>query len=75
MIFHEFTLGDVEDPEIYAAGPLYAWQNTEKGQWVLEHFKDTAYRIGVDQNSFGYKVTVYGNLSQQDATYFTLKYQ
>jgi hypothetical protein len=31
MIFHEFTLGDVEDPEIYAAQPLCEWQTTEMG--------------------------------------------
>lgn len=75
MIFHEFNLGDVEDPEIYAAGPLYEWQQTEKGQWVMQHCPDPTYRVMVDPNNFGYKVAIYGELSQKDATYFTLKYQ
>jgi hypothetical protein len=25
-------MGDVEDPELYAAQPLYEWQQTEQGQ-------------------------------------------
>jgi hypothetical protein len=75
MIFHEFTLGDVEDPEVYAASPLYEWQQTEMGKWVMEHCADPTYKVMVDQNTFGYKVTIYGNLSAENAIYFTLKYR
>ena len=32
MIFHQFNLGDVEDPDIYAAQPIWEWQQTEKGK-------------------------------------------
>ena len=75
MIFHEFNLGDVEDPEIYAATPLCDWQNSEQGQWIMQHCLDPKYRVIVDQNTFGYKVTIYGDLLPADATYFTLKYR
>ena len=75
MIFHELTLGDVEDPTICAAGPLSEWQKTEIGQWVMQHCASPTYRIMVDQNTFGYKVTIYGELSEEDSTYFTLKYR
>ena len=37
---HTFNMGDVEDPEIYAAGPLFEWQNTENGKWVMENAVD-----------------------------------
>ncbi len=40
---HEFTIGDVDDPEIYAAQPIWEWQNTERGQWVMEN----AYEIPI----------------------------
>lgn len=75
MIFHEFLLGDVEDPEIYAAGPLYDWQQTEMGEWVMKHCHDPTYRIIADHTTWGFKVTVYGELSKEDETYFTLKYK
>jgi len=35
---YEFPMGDTEDPEIFAAEPLYRWEKeTEQGQWVMEH--------------------------------------
>lgn len=75
MIFHSFTLSDVEDPEIYAAGPLYDWQQTEKGKWVMAHCTTPAYKIMMDQNNWGYRVVIYGELSDEDTTYYTLKYE
>jgi hypothetical protein len=33
MILHEFTMGDVEDPYLYAAFPISEWQATEHGKW------------------------------------------
>jgi hypothetical protein len=75
MIFHKFTLGDVEDPEIYAAGPILDWQKSEMGTWVMEHCTDASFRISSDFDTYGYQVVIYGNLSDEDATYFTLKYK
>jgi hypothetical protein len=75
MIFYEFTLGDVEDPEIYAAQPLCEWQTTEMGEWVMKHCPDPTYQISVDPHTWGYKVIIHGKLTAEDATYFTLKYK
>jgi hypothetical protein len=75
MIFHEFNIGDVEDPEIYAGHPLWEWQQTEAGKWVMQHCSNPTYKTMIDQNTYGYKVIIYGDLSAEDATYFTLKYR
>lgn len=75
MIFHSFTMGDCEDPEIYAAHPLYEWQQTEMGAWVMKHCPSPTYQIGPDLDSWGYRVTIHGELSVEDATFFTLKYK
>jgi hypothetical protein len=45
---HEFNLGDVEDPDLYAAEPIMAWQNTEAGQWVMQHSNDTVWQRNND---------------------------
>ena len=37
VVVHEFPMGDVEDPDLYAAQPLWDWQNSEAGAWVMEH--------------------------------------
>ena len=31
IIFREFNLGDVEDPQLYAAFPLSEWEKSEEG--------------------------------------------
>jgi len=73
---HEFNMGDVEDPDLYAAGPLYDWQQTEAGQWVMEHSEDTPFwhRI-VNPDIFGWTYYIIARLSEQDHTYWALKWQ
>ena len=75
MILHQFSLGDVEDPDIYAAQPLWEWQQTEKGKWVMEHGHGLTYTIQPSFVTYGYTVTVVGDLNPEDKTYFTLKYK
>ena len=74
-VIGRLTLGDVEDPEIYAAGPLMEWQNSEKGQWCMENCIDAPYySIMQDYNSWGYTIKIVGDLTEQDYTYFTLRW-
>jgi hypothetical protein len=75
MIFHTFNLGDVEDPDIYVASPLFEWQQTEKGQWVMQHGQELTYNINPDMHTLGYKVTIRGCLTPEDEVYYTLKYK
>lgn len=75
MIFYEFTLGDVADPDIYAAGPIYDWQKTEHGQWVIKHSYNLSYNLYPDFSNFGYKVSITGFLNSEDKIYYTLKYR
>jgi hypothetical protein len=37
VVVHNFPMGDVEDPDLYAASPLYEWQQSEAGAWVMAH--------------------------------------
>jgi len=56
MILHEFTMGDVEDPYLYAAFPISEWQETEMGKWVMENIEGEAtFHVTADQNTFGYR--------------------
>jgi hypothetical protein len=67
-------MGDVEDPELYAAQPLYEWQQTEQGQWVIENCSDPQYIIRADVNTFGQRVIVYGEVKDQLATEYLLRW-
>ena len=37
VCLHSFSMGDVEDPYLYAGFPIHEWQQTEHGKWVMEH--------------------------------------
>jgi len=72
---HEFNMGDVEDPDLYAGEPLYQWQQTEAGQWVMEHAVDKPFwHRHINPYTFGWTYYIIARLSEQDQTYWTLKY-
>lgn len=73
---HEFTIGDVEDPDIYAAGPIIDWQNSEAGQFVMAHAVESPYWIRqVDYSSYGHQYKIMARLSEPNQTFFRLKFQ
>jgi hypothetical protein len=75
MIFHKFILSDVEDPEIYAAGPILDWQATEHGRWVMANvIGEPKFHITPDLSTLSYTVVITGNLTPEATTYYTLKY-
>ena len=74
VLFHSFNLGDVEDPELYAAVPILEWEKTEQGQWVMEHAHDPTFHIHTDPSCFGFKVTITGVLEERDEVFYRLKY-
>jgi hypothetical protein len=55
-------MGDVEDPEIYAAQPIYEWQQTEQGKWVMEHANNLTYHTAPDPHAFEYRITISGEM-------------
>jgi len=74
ITFHTFTMGDVDDVDIYVAQPIWEWQQTEQGKWVMENCSDPKYQIGPDGQSWGHRVRLYGELDEKDAVYFQLKW-
>jgi hypothetical protein len=75
LTVHGFKIGDVEDPEIYAAGPIIDWQNTEVGQWVMLHaVEKPVYFQTLDYNSYGYKYVIKAKFNDEDAMIFRLKW-
>jgi hypothetical protein len=73
---HEFTMGDVEDPDLYAAQPIWEWQDSEAGQFVMEHAVEKPYWIRqADHSSYGYRYRIIARLSEQNQTFFRLKFQ
>ena len=41
IVVHRFVISDVDDPDLFAGEPLWEWQNSERGQWVMERSIET----------------------------------
>lgn len=76
IVVYRFTVGDVDDPDIHAAEPMYEWQHSEAGKWIMEHSVEipTWNRIA-DFNTYGYKYDIVAYLRDIDLTYWKLKYE
>jgi len=75
IVVLEFTMGDVEDPDLWAAEPIWNWQQSDAGKWVMEHASDTpVWHRGADMHSYGHKYRVVADLKEEDATYYNLKW-
>ena len=67
-------MGDVEDPELYAALPLGEFMHTLKGQWVRDHCVDPQYVIRPDPHTHGARVIVYGEVEDKQAVEWILRW-
>lgn len=74
IVLHSFTLGDCEDPEIYAAYPILEWEQSEMGVWAKEFAGDLSYHIRIDPNSWGHCVDITGELDEIHQVEFALKW-
>ena len=75
VVFHSIRMGDVEDPELYAAQPIYEWQQTDQGKWVMENCPDPKFNVSGDPATFGFRIDLYGDIEDIKATEFYLKWQ
>ncbi len=75
VVVHRFNMGDVEDPDLYAAEPLLKWQNSEMGKWVMAHAVEVPmwHRQQIPMN-YHYTYAVTAKLTAKDYTYWTLKW-
>ena len=72
---HAFSVGDVEDPEIYAAQPIWDWQQSDSGKFVMEHaIEIPSYHQSLDYNSFGYRYAIVAELESKKLSEFYLRW-
>ena len=75
VVVHEFFLGDVDDPEIHMGAPIWEWQQSPAGAWVMEHAVEKPYwHKRVDLSTYGYRCIIVARLSEADEVFFRLKY-
>lgn len=64
-----------EDPIICLAEPLYKWEKSEKGQWVMAHAKEQpVWNKHRDFDSYHHVFNITAKLDSKDYTYYLLKW-
>ena len=75
FVVHKFKVGDVDDPDVYAAGPMLNWQNSEQGQFVMENSIDKPiWKRHIDYSSLSYDYVIIAEIPSIKATEYFLKW-
>lgn len=75
LVVHSFTMGDVDDPDLYAAQPLLEWEQSESGQWIMKNAADTpTWHRTADHTMYGYRYQIRAKLMGPALTEWLLKY-
>lgn len=75
VVVHSFTMGDVEDPDLYAAEPLIKWEQSEQGQWIMENAVETpSWHRMADPYNYGYRYEIRARLQGPILTEWLLRY-
>ena len=75
VVVHRFRMGDVEDPDLYAAQPLWEWQESEMGKWVTERAVDTPeWHRNTNYQNYYIQYAIVAKLKDVDYTFWTLKW-
>ena len=72
---HEIKMGDVEDPDLWVADPIWRWQQTPAGQFIMNNAEGEPYWTrGLDHNTYGHVYRIMARLSEQNETFWRLKH-
>jgi hypothetical protein len=73
---HSIRMGDVEDPDLMVASPIYEWQQTDKGKYIMENSKPEPMWVrNFDTNTYGYIYRIKAYLTPEQLTYYRLKFE
>jgi len=75
VVVHRFNMGDVEDPDLYAAQPIYEWQESEAGKFVLEHAVETPiWQRQIDNVQYGWQYVIVAELEKKKLSEYYLRF-
>ena len=75
VVVYSFSMGDVEDPDLYAAQPLIEWEHSEQGEWIIKNAVGTpSWHRMSDPHGYGYRYEIRAVLQDARLTEWLLKY-
>lgn len=73
-VVHKFRMSDCEDPELYVAQPIYDWQQTDHGKWVMTHGREQQYHMNMDPITYGYQIVITAHITPKRWTEYCLRF-
>lgn len=76
VIVKKIRMGDVEDPDLMVSQPIWEWQQTEAGKYVMKHsVPEPMWLRSFDNTSYGYTYSIKAYLTPKEVTYYKLKFE
>lgn len=76
VLVHEISMGDVEDPDLMVAQPIYEWQQTDAGKYVMEKSDPAPKWVrGNHPQTYGHLYKIYGYFTKEEACWWRLKFE
>ncbi len=75
IVVHTFSVSDVEDPDLYAAQPLYDWEHSEAGKFVMKNaIGQPTWHRTPDILTMGNKYAIIAELEKKKLSEYYLKF-
>jgi len=75
IVVHTIIMGDTEDPDLYVAEPIYQWQQTPKGKFVMENATEPPeWHRRIDIHTFGYIYSIIAEFEPKKLTEYYLRF-
>jgi hypothetical protein len=72
---HKILMGDVEDPDLFVASPIWDWQQTEMGTWIMANAEQKPmWHRQMDPSHYGWLYSISAELSPKNYTYWWIKW-
>jgi len=76
QVVHTIRMGDVEDPDLMVAQPIWEWQETEAGKWIMENSNPTpSWHRNHSIYDYGYVYQIRAYLTHKQLTFWKLKFE
>jgi hypothetical protein len=76
IVFHRIDMGDCEDPDIMVADPIWKWQQTDPGKFVMENAipKSPEWVRNVNPMTYGHTYLIIAEMEVKKLAEYYLKW-
>ncbi len=75
IVVHRFLVEWSDDAIVTAAAPLYEWEQSEVGKWVMEHaVEKPRWERAMHINTYNQEFAIIARLTEPDQIFFRLKF-